>query len=498
MENTVGQLAKLCGVSVKDLCEPIKRITKFEYDTILPDLVDTDSPTFRRKDILFLAKQLESSSLSLEEKEKIEVNPTLFGFVLEQGAEAKDLVSINEIADQNNLKRSVVSAIVRDWLKTKRYILNDFLVTNIFKSTRHHFIDAKKVNTFAQLILIELAVRNRAQVKRVPTNNVAYTTHSKFIWVTLLEQVQDANSTKGRVIGFAKNAKDIFTPIVRWYNGSISFAESLQHSPRSSGRLNFKSLSPFKRIASFIFPLSEITNAKSKKRNVQLFNIFLRSMQNRPLEISVSLKGNIRSNEGRILIKTNPLYLNVAGLDFNDDDPSGIKIEKLKAYGKHGATNEEMADFLNRFADKNTRTHVFYNPKSSNPLFMTSKSYRIVAYLRDRSTFDLLKNRASVAGQTLGEYLRTLADLNATETQLSVYERDFEAHKLTELENMEKRIGKHLIYKHNVQEKDLSAEKSKAKNYLLSHQIPDKIVKVILDDPLTVNKIASKLVKNKN
>lgn len=494
-ELNLANLAHALDMKIEDLAKPIKRIVDFDYDQILPELADGDAPTFRRNKILEISKIAKIPDYP--EKANLELNEVLFNFVLEQGKNSKHLISVPNIARKNNLDVNHVRRIIREWNKSKRYLLNDYLVTNIFRSTRDNFVDEKRENAFVQLLLIQFCLENKKQSLEVKTSDVAFSTMSSFIWTTLLEQVQDPNSTKGRVIAFAKTAEGINTPIVRWYNGNISFAANLQHSPRSSGNLDFRRLKLNKRVAGFIFPLSDIMDFKRNKRKAQLFNIFLRSLAHQAVEIRVSMKDALQpqstTNTGRVYVKVNPIRLNVEGLDFNPNDTPGIKAEKEKAYGSNGATNKEFVEFLNNYADDNTKTIVSYKQDSNKPVYIHSSSYKVSVYLKDRNAYELLKKRASENKQNLGDYIRGLSDLNSTETQLSVYKKDHEAYELKEKSNLEKRVGKHVLFKNNLNLESNLDQKAKVKAYLTNFKIPEPVRKIILDDPLTVFKISKKI-----
>lgn len=491
---TLGNLANDCNIRVSDLLKPIQRIMDFAYDQVVLDV----SENISHKEMIKIIDVLKSSSATSKYKHDYVINPTLYNFVKEQHDNANHLVSISEIAKENHFSQATIWNILQQWKTTNWQLANKNFVHNIFKSTKRHYVSDKKKNLIVQLFLAQMAVENRLQSGWVKTSDIALTTRNSSIQVFLLEQVQDTNSTKGRVIAFGKRDDRITIPIVRWYNGSIGFAPNLQRSPRSNNSLNFKRLKINKRVCCFVIPLKDVTNQKDGKRNIQIFNAFLRMLAGKSVEISISLKSMLEplnsstTSSGRIYLKLNPTKVNMDKLSL-DDDTQNARTEKIKAYGKNGVSNEEMLAFLSKYTDKSTNTHVTLTNSKSNPLSIYSSSYPVTTFLPDRASFDLIKQRAKENGLTIGQYISYLSGLNESELQLSVYEADARNLKLHDQEKLEMKVGKHVLKKDNLTLDKVQDNEVLVRNYFIKYDLPKDIRDIILNDPLIAKEIADKL-----
>lgn len=490
---TLGNLAQECNLTFARLEKPIQRISDFEYDQLVLSITQSITQKAMSKILNVLRNG------STKEKASLDIGPELYGFVLEQYRSSKELASISQIAEENHFDKRIVNSILYKWNKYNWQLVHKNFVTNIFKSTKHYYVPNKKKNIIVQLLLAQMAVENTAQSGWVKTSDVALPTRNNSIEVNLLEQVQNVNSTKGRVISFGKRDDHVIVPIVRWYNGSISFAPILQRSPRTSTKLNYKKLKRNKRVCSFIIPIKDISDQKNGKRNIQIFNAFLRMLEGKPVEISISLKSllqplnNSSSNAGRIYFKTNQTKFNLDDLEL-EDETQNARLEREKAYGKNGVTNEEMVEFLNRYADKNTNTQVTLTKSKANPVSIYSTSYPITVFVKDRSSFALLAKRAKESNQSIGEYFKTLSDLNEEELQLSIYQADSKVVHARDQEKLEQKIGKHVLAKDNLSFDNVKDNRTLVRQYLIDNNINDKEIRdIILDDPLTVKSIAEKL-----
>lgn len=490
---TLGNLAQECNLPFARLEKPIQRISDFEYD----QLVLSITQSITQKAMSKILNVLRSGST--KEKVSLDIGPELYGFVLEQYRSSKELISISQIAEENHFDKRIVKSILDKWKKYNWQLVHKNFVTNIFKSTKHYYVPNKKKNVIVQLLLAQMAVESTVQSGWVKTSDVAFPTRNNSIEVNLLEQVQNVNSTKGRVIAFGKREDHVIVPIVRWYNGSISFAPVLQRSPRTSTNLNYKKLKRNKRVCSFIIPIKDISDQKNGKRNIQIFNAFLRMLEDKPVEISISLKSllqplnNSSSNAGRIYLKTNQTKFDLDDLEL-EDETQNARLEREKAYGKNGVTNEEMVEFLNRYADENTNTQVTLTKSKANPVSVYSTSYPVTVFVKNRQSFALLEKRAKESNQSIGEYLKMLSDLNEEELQLSIYQADSKTVRARDQEKLEQKIGKHVLAQDNLSFDDTKDNRTLVRQYLIDNNINDKEIRdIILDDPLTVKNIAEKL-----
>ena len=489
---TLGNLAKECHCKVWDLQKPLEHITDFAYD----QLVLTITESITQKTMSRILKTIKEGSA--EEKRNCDIGPELYGFLLEQYKSSKELVSISQLAEENHFNKRIVHNILNKWKKFNWQLIHKNFVSNIFKSTSHYYVSTKKKNVVAQLLLAQMAVESTLQSGWVDTSDIALPTRSNSIQVNLLEQVQDVNSTKGRVIAFGERDDHKIVPIVRWYNGSISFAPVLQHSPRTSSNLNYRPLKHNKRTCSFIIPIQDVCDQKKGKRKIQIFNALLRMLEGKSVEISISLKSLLEplnsstSNSGRIYLRMNPTRINLDDLDLNDETQNA-RLEKAKAYGKNGVTNQEMLEFLKKYTDENTKTNVSLTKSKSNPLLIYSSSYRVVIYLPGRPSYSLLEQRAKEAHQTVGEYMKTLSDINEAELQLSVFQADHRQMQIRAQEKLAQQVGKHVLAKYNLSLEEAKDNKAFVRNYLIKNGIKKEISDIILEDPLTVKNIANKL-----
>lgn len=445
---------------------------------------------FSSKDTIEIKKNLDKP---WSEMQKLVLKPQAFAYIEKEYNIYKNLVPIKNFAKENDLYLSDVRDLAKDLRDNNSTIYNNFFVNTIFNAVDSYYLPKDKTKFFRKYYFSFLVASNQIQKSLVKTNNVAFASNSRMIEVSLLEQVQDSNSKKGRVLGFAKNFEGKTLPIVHFYNGNMCFVKELQHSPRSSGALNFKKIKLNTRVCIFKFELAELVS----NRNQQKFNMFLRLLAGKNVSVKITIKRDLDYAEnghhikGEVKIIMIPTYISVNNLDWMEHDPLNIKREKIKAYGAKGTiSNLDLVDYLASHCDSETNTRISYLPNSDR-IKISSTSYPQEFYFKNADQFLNLKRKADKAGQSLQEYIMFLAEISENSVQVAVFDQNNEDKKDIEENNFFARIGRkaverrHLHYNKNRRSEAIrlvvKASQTKAGR--------DKLDHIFRDEPLLVSAI---------
>lgn len=164
----------------------------------------------------------------------------------------------------------------------------------------------------------------------------------------LLEDVQDRNTVRGRIIGFAKNNENRMTPIVACYNGQLRFFTELCAYPRGIEYKPYVPLNSEKAPIVFLFRLHEIqghknitrTSVKDADKTLRFkFNILLAALSGKPCEIKMLPSDKI--NDCNFMITINPCRIDYTKF-------CSLKKKRLqqKAFG-----NIDISEFLSFLND---------------------------------------------------------------------------------------------------------------------------------------------------
>lgn len=489
-EYTLGALVKTLSLGTTSaLLEPFKRI----LDPVMEDEVYSDIP---RNEIVRVIKVLKTGDLA--ERKSFVIKKDTFDFVSDQYKLSKDLISLSKFARENDIYYNHLRKNVALWHEQRPEIFYKFFEYNIFYSMKNYYLVKSETKDFRIYYLGSLINNCNKMSEMVTTTNVAYTTAARCITVTLLEQVQDETSTKGRVLGFGKDARRKITPIVGFYNGDIQFAPVLQHSPRSSGSLKFKTTQSNKRKVVLNFLMSDLLD-KSKE---QYFNLFLRALENRNVKIEVNLKTENGKINGRARVTLDSCYLNIDNLDRDSKDKTNIKREKDKAYGRVGEiSNEEFAKFFNDRTDRDSGSYVQVTKNNKKPVYFGSTLYNVKVPMNSPETMMTMERVAHERGMSISAWMSFLTKLTVNTNQIAQLESFSREREEDETYKQNARVGKQVLEQHDLSPEVAKISEAITKQFLEGKLNKDtldkKIMAEILNHPL-VNYELAKIIEKEN
>lgn len=425
-------------------------------------------------------------------KAEYPISLKVYNYILEQKERSKELIDLIQVAKDNDLNYNQLLATVNDMYDNNSALYKSYFETNCFNFSNHYYLMPEREHNFIHFYFAKLVMSNHKQHAFVRTNNVAMNSKSKFIEVYRLEQVQDENSKKGRVLGFATDRYNKLTPIVGFYNGKLRFANNLQHSPRTSGSLRFKEFKGFSRRVTFEFKLSEVLN-KGKQRYL---NLFLRAMEGKCLEVQVNIHSDTTGLTGKVRITASPTYINVEGLDRSKTDTVNVKSEKDKAYGptsgKKHVTNEDLIEYFNEHAFKSNHSCLKMTNRLPNPIHVTSTAYPFRIEIDSAEDAIALQKAARKQNQKIGEYIMHLAKITGNGPQLNFFEKQGDQAIEEEQEKVYQQAGKRLFAHRKVTY--LPDKKVVARKWLFSNIKDGKykidIINLLNSNPVILAEIA--------
>lgn len=180
------------------------------------------------------------------------------------------------VKDYNISYRAMVKYIKSQPGYIDRLLMDGILRSNIFNSPKDIYVVSQKEQKLINYYLINLAQKSTISSIFVKTKYGMRVFHR-------LEEVQDTNWKKGRVIGFAPNNHQKVMPIVALYKGSVLFMENILKNPVDKNDKNNTPFDSSHAPVEFVFKLEDVCNKEYRT----LFNRLITILDKKDYSVRV-------------------------------------------------------------------------------------------------------------------------------------------------------------------------------------------------------------------
>ena len=255
--------------------------------------------------------------------------------LIDQYNELQNLVSLREVAREHYVKERAIISFIKGTLGgMKKALVAGYFQYNIFLKSGEPEVNRHNADKLMNVFFTDLAGRSRLTKSFQKVNG-------KMMSFNLLEEVKDEHSSRGHIIGFAKDINQRITPIVAYSKKNV-----IVFMPKINKVKGNEFLSPSQILdenrppIEFMINLSEIQGGISKIENSAL-NVLIHALNNRPFSIN-----SLRQRDNLIfIITTNSFRLNLDEYYPQQDELKQDQRVKRDLFGE--ISGAQMVEFLN-------------------------------------------------------------------------------------------------------------------------------------------------------